>query len=117
VTVEDKSWDDSDVWKHVAWSLGSKSGSLGQPSWTIHIDGNLTATLDGLYVDAVDLDSAYIGRAASGSQGQYFGYMDSFMMFPVDLSGNEVYLLSQVRSEPTVRGRDREMRHVGLGVA
>jgi hypothetical protein len=93
VTEDDKSWDDSGVWKHVTWAMGPKAGSLGQPAWTIYIDGSLIATLDGPYLEAVDLDSSYIGRAASGSEGQYFGYIDSFVVMPLDLSAGEVQLL------------------------
>ena len=111
VTVEDKSWDDSDVWKHVAWTLGPTIGSLRQPSWSIYVDGNLTATVDGFYPEGVVLDSSYIGRAAPAaaaaatggggetrrqavaSEGQFLGYMDSFMMYPEALSDNEVRLV------------------------
>lgn len=110
VTVEDKTFQ-ANAWKHVAWTLGPTIGSLRQPSWSIYVDGNLTATVDGFYPEGVELDSSYIGRAAPAaaaaatggggetrrqavaSEGQFLGYMDSFMMYPEALSDNEVRLV------------------------
>jgi hypothetical protein len=92
VTVENNTWK-SWAWQHVVWTLGSESGAFGQPVWNIYIDGSLTATVDGLYPSSVDLDSSYIGRAKSAGQGQYLGYMDSFMVFQHELSGNEARLI------------------------
>ncbi len=84
------------IWQHVAWTLNPLTADKYASSWRIYFDGVLLNTFEGNYPENRSLDWAYIGRSWYRQDGIYHGYMDSFTVFPIALTQNEVVLNMQV---------------------
>ncbi len=89
-------WPATAVWVHVVWTLSPAVDSGCE--WRVYVDGVLQASSkSGLFPADAVMDVNYIGRSNSESHGQFVGFLDSFVIFPVAMKTEGVAVLYKVR--------------------
>jgi hypothetical protein len=94
-TTGDGAWQEG-AWKHIAWTMAPNVDATNAAMWKIYLDGNLSATVPGLYPANVLYTQSFIGQSMTRTNGIYVGYFDSFAIFPGVLTDNEVRIIYAV---------------------
>ncbi len=99
MTQSSSSWVEN-RWQHIVWSLKPTSATKDMADWVIYLDGVKTYTWTGYYPANELMQASQIGRAGTAGEAstKTVGYMDSFMVFPFDVTDVEAWLLYTVSS-------------------
>jgi hypothetical protein len=84
----------TNVWKHVAWTLEPTTGTGA--TWKIYVDGEQIASVDGLYPVNAELTQNYLGKGSRATDSPFVGYMDSLVIFGSAVDAAHVLVLVTV---------------------
>ncbi len=91
----------TNVWKHVVWTLAPTTGSppYTDSIWEIYVDGEWSISSSGAYPVNADLTVNYFGKSNSPNDGAFVGYIDSFLIFQFTAAEDQIILLMNVSCE------------------
>ncbi len=96
LSVDGGEWE-ADVWKHLVWVLSPTTRP--NATWNVYINSELKGSQDaGTFPAAVEYIRNYIAKSNALDDGAYFGFLDSFFIFPSALDAAEVNYVYKVRS-------------------